>query len=246
MLWNHPSVLDQIQANVILFKPEVCSQYSLSVYPEQPLSSLQVYPNLYNWTTYPLVTFLEQIYEQAENAVKHGKRPEPVWIEICCAAERALNYMHTGNTAVIATSVMNPLWIGRSIVKDGFPCFNPRIVAIRANSTITITDRKWPWDSTKHRPKSCSERCQVFTYNQNHYNVCITLLWCLLPQSKEVGICQPNIAVGNVSIRDPFWNFYIMFSCSGLLWSLIVMLIFGKTSQMEMFPSATCFGIFAS
>ena len=138
-------------------------------------ATTQVYPNLYNWTTYPLVAFLEQIYEQADKALTNAKQPDPLWVEVCCAAKRALNYMHTGNTAVITTSLMNPLWIGRSIPKDGLPCFNPSIVSVTFNSTIRMIDAKWPWDSKKHRPKSCSERCQVLTYNSSHYNVCISL-----------------------------------------------------------------------
>lgn len=40
-------------------------------------------------------------------------------IELCAAIERGLNFMHTGNAAVIASSVMTPLWIGRALIEDG-------------------------------------------------------------------------------------------------------------------------------
>lgn len=133
-----------------------------------------MFPDLYNWTTYPLVSFIEILYEAEKRVIQQKKYPNTLLVEVCCAAERALNYMHTGNTAVIATSVMNPLWIGRSIVRDGLPCFNPQIVNIvqlSDRSKVVVIARKWPYDNVKHQPKSCSGRSQILTYGLPHYNV---------------------------------------------------------------------------
>lgn len=35
--------------------------------------------------------------------------------EVTACAERALNFMHIGNPAVVKTSVMNPLWCGSKL-----------------------------------------------------------------------------------------------------------------------------------
>jgi hypothetical protein len=117
---------------------------------------------------------LEVLYEGEKQMMQRRKHPDTLVVEVCSAAERALNYMHTGNTAVIATSVMNPLWIGRSIIKDGLPCFNPDIVNVSqqsGHSKVVVVSRKWPYDALKHQPKSCSGKAQMLTYGMEHYNV---------------------------------------------------------------------------
>ena len=50
LLWSHPTILDVIKDHTILFKPEVCfpSNYCLPT-----LTVFQVYPEVYNWTTFP-------------------------------------------------------------------------------------------------------------------------------------------------------------------------------------------------
>lgn len=133
----------------------------------------QIFPQLYNWTTFPLVSLLDTLYRHGKHALDRGLHPEPIFVELAAAAERAYNYMHTGNTAVIATSVMNPLWLGRSILKDGMPSLNPKIVSLESGARIAVVKRKWPWDNAKHRPKTCSDRGQILTYDQNHFNVSI-------------------------------------------------------------------------
>lgn len=83
---------------------------------------------------------------------------------MCSVAERALNYMHTGNVAVIATSVMNPLWIGHSIVNDGIPCFNPRTVYIDRYGLPIVSKSHWPYDSIIQQPKSSANKSQRYAY----------------------------------------------------------------------------------
>jgi hypothetical protein len=171
-MWTHPTVFDRIKKNVILFRPEVRIVMINDHCNTQP--SVKVFPDLYNWTTYPLVSFLEVLYEGEQRVVQKKKYPNTLHVEVCSVAERALNYMHTGNTAVIATSVMNDLWIGTSIVTDGLPCFNPDIVKIVQNSQtskLIVDPKKWPYDHVKHQPKSCSGRAQILTYDLNHFNV---------------------------------------------------------------------------
>jgi hypothetical protein len=100
-----------------------------------------------------------------------GNTPEPVLVEVSSIVERALNYMHTGNASVIATSVMNPLWIGRAVIQDGIPCINPGVVRIQHDTPLTVDSGKWPYDQHKHQPKTASSRSQILTYGQGHFNV---------------------------------------------------------------------------
>lgn len=88
--------------------------------------------------------------------------------------ERALNYLHTGNAAVIATTVMNPLWIGRSLIADGLPCFNPEIAVVSKNGPTNVKMELWPYDTQRHRPFTASARSQILTYGENHFNVSIS------------------------------------------------------------------------
>jgi hypothetical protein len=85
--------------------------------------------------------------------------------------ERALNYLHTGNVAVIATSVMNPLWIGRSIIQDGLPSINKDIVRTQRGSRILVKMDQWPFDKGRNLPRSVSKRAQGLTYGDAHHNV---------------------------------------------------------------------------
>ena len=58
-----------------------------------------------------MVTLIEKIYDEGKIALERRDHPNPLLVELMSVAEHALNYMHTGNTAVIATSIMNALWI---------------------------------------------------------------------------------------------------------------------------------------
>lgn len=132
---------------------------------------LQVFPELYNWTTYPLVNLIERMYNQTLPLLDQAKFPDATLVELCSTAERALNYMHTGNTAVISTSVMKPLWVGNAIIRDGLPCFNPKIVSIKVNSPVSVFSENWPYDEARYQPKSSSSACQLFSYDISHFNV---------------------------------------------------------------------------
>ncbi|KAM6489215.1 hypothetical protein JOM56_015385 [Amanita muscaria] len=140
--WNHPVLMDKL-------KP-------------------QAYPMIYNWTTYPLTTLLAKIWKQGYDAWMQHRHPDTLQVELCSALERALNFMHTGNVAVIATSAMNPLWIGLSIIHDGLPCLNEAILPTVANK-ILIDKAQWPLNS-RNMPVSASRCAQIRTYSLGHYN----------------------------------------------------------------------------
>jgi hypothetical protein len=65
---------------------------------------------------YPLTCLLECVWDMCKQSLCVQKQPKPTFVELCVSLERALNFMHTGNAAVITTTLMNPLWIGLAIV----------------------------------------------------------------------------------------------------------------------------------
>ena len=151
---------------------------SLGAVPSILHNCLQVYPQIYNWVTFPLVSLIEKVYSQCTTDIEAvpAKSPDPCLVELCSVAERALNYMHTGNAAVISTTVMNPLWIGNAVVHDGLPCFNRNIVSLHANSQlqVSIIKERWPYNETKLQPKTSSSAAQIFAYDIGHFNVSIS------------------------------------------------------------------------
>jgi hypothetical protein len=123
---------------------------------------------------------LEEIFKQASSLYDKSKFSHTTMVELSSVVERALNYMHTGNTAVLATTVMNPLWIARALVKDGFPCINTDIIKIVNYKHIIIDPKLWPFDETLHRPYSSSRRSHTLTYGEPHFNVSSCSLLLLL------------------------------------------------------------------
>lgn len=105
--------------------------------------------------------------------------PWALLVEVCSVAERALNCLHTGNMAVIATSVMNPLWIGRGLVHDGLPCLDPRIVDGKTRPKMLISSARWPYDANKHQPKTSAKGSIIFRYSDAHFNVRVVCFLCV-------------------------------------------------------------------
>ena len=130
---------------------------------------------IYNWTTYPLICLLERVWEKGKKYLEEDRHPRPTLVEFCASLERALNFMHTGNAAVIATSLMNPLWIGLGIIQDGLPCINTKLIPAFL-STLIIDDEVWPYND-KQQPKSASKGSQFRNYGEAHFNVsCMSVL----------------------------------------------------------------------
>jgi hypothetical protein len=134
---------------------------------------LQAYPAIYSWTTYPLTALIETNWDLLKKIrVKLKDGNEEVLqslvavTEVTGCAERALNFMHTGNPAVIKTSVMNPLWIGRAIIHDGLPSFNTMLVKPMSNDMVKVQFGQWPYDDARNLPKSTSESALRYRYNE--------------------------------------------------------------------------------
>ena len=146
---------------------------------------MQAYPAIYSWATFPLTALIEtnwELYQRIERKYPDdikGTRTLVGITEVTSCAERALNFMHTGNPAVIKTTVMNPLWIGRAIINDGLPCFNPNLVKPKP---IKVTYGHWVYDEVRNLPKSSSESALRYRYNE--LTVAVSILKLYLPKKK--------------------------------------------------------------
>src|SRR4051794_34739304 len=98
------------------------------------------------WTTYSLTTLIEQLWNQEKACLgEEHAQLNLAALDICAASEHALNFMLTEHAKVIATSMMNPLWIGPAIIRDDLPSFNPRIFKIgQLNLSLHIGYAHWP------------------------------------------------------------------------------------------------------
>ena len=44
-------------------------------------------------------------------------------------------------------------------------------MSVSSNAQITFSEKKWPWDNVKHKPKTSSDHAQILMYDVNHFNV---------------------------------------------------------------------------
>jgi hypothetical protein len=90
--------------------------------------------------------------------------------------------MHTGNVSVIATSAMNPMWIGLSIIHDGLPSFNPRIIQLDVRGLLVVNKAYWPYNSMTQQPITSARKSQIYVYghqlaNVSHFVITATLMF---------------------------------------------------------------------
>jgi hypothetical protein len=90
--------------------------------------------------------------------------------------------MHTGNAAVIETSLINPLWIGLGIAQDGIACINTKLIPV-FTSALVINDAEWPYNN-KEEPKSVSKGSQLRNYGEGHFHVSFSLIGLDYMESK--------------------------------------------------------------
>lgn len=101
------------------------------------------------------------------------KLPCPFRLELLASLERILCFCHTGNAAVLATSLMNPLGLSRGVVKDGYPMlhkvFQQPSISAAIRHGLEIDRRAWPLKDGY--PAIASKRAQVVTYSLEHFMV---------------------------------------------------------------------------
>ena len=102
-------------------------------------------------------------------------------VELCSIVERALNYMHTGNTAVLLTWIMNTLWTSQGLLKDRWPCFNSHLVRIGDGQQLEWRIKQWPFDGRTCKLTSAAYASQAFYYSAEHARVRSHTLLLWLP-----------------------------------------------------------------
>lgn len=94
-------------------------------------------------------------------------------VEIMSVFERTINFAHTGSARVLATTLMNPLWVGLSLIDHGTPTFRDLLVmGETASDRPYVPERLWPRHPTTKLPFVASKRAQILTYGAKHWEVC--------------------------------------------------------------------------
>jgi hypothetical protein len=132
---------------------------------------------MYNWVLYGIMSFLAKIREHVQEHINQSAPVSPYVIELVSALERAYNFGHTGSSKALSRQLMNNLWISLGITNDGFPCLHPGLKDLTdpsLSSLIPMTtalERIWGSHPNTNKPLFASQRAQVLTYDQNHWNV---------------------------------------------------------------------------
>ncbi|KAF8221219.1 hypothetical protein L208DRAFT_1382346 [Tricholoma matsutake] len=110
-------------------------------------------------------SILQQI---KENVVLFTAQAYPVLYSWTMAMEALLSDygLQEGNVAVIAMTIMNPLWIGQGIIQDGIPCYNPEMVTINGSCMIRVDRDMWPYNPKTHQPRTSARTSQLYVYNK--------------------------------------------------------------------------------
>lgn len=108
--------------------------------------------------------------------MEKGKRVSPYVVELASVLERTLNVAHTGNVAVIATTLMNRLYVGRSLMDHGTPTFNESVkMGHTHDDAVYVPEVLWPYNSDTREPITASRRSQIFNYGTDHWEVCVSI-----------------------------------------------------------------------
>ena len=99
--------------------------------------------------------------------------PDPIlhhWVELTAALERPLNYAHTGSTKVLTRALMDPLWLGPSLIHDGLPTLSsivcrPGIHWGHFEGHIQYSN--WPVTGNPQHPHMASRRSFAFNYGED-------------------------------------------------------------------------------
>lgn len=98
-------------------------------------------------------------------------------LELLASLERVLCYCHTGNTAVLAKSLMHPLGLSKAALKDGFPMLLPLFeqptIRDAMKHGFVIDPRRWPLKNGY--PAIASKKAQVLTYSMQHFLVSLSI-----------------------------------------------------------------------
>ncbi|KAF8122097.1 hypothetical protein EV363DRAFT_1405218 [Boletus edulis] len=151
--WSHPTVLGPLK--------EACMVLEKDVVPE-----------LFQCTTFPLTSLIENLWKKHEPNLKEGYVVDPFELETIAMLERALNYAHTGSARVLTRRLMDRAWLSLSVMQDGLPCISNSFIQAGSLSSglISIWREKWPVHPVTRMPLTASQRSQELTYGKPHFS----------------------------------------------------------------------------
>ena len=132
-----------------------------------------MFPALYDWVAYPITALIRSLYDNEMKAIRRKEEPCPFRVKLLAALERTLCFCHTGNTAVLATSLMNRLGLSAGIMKDGYPMlhqvFKQPTIRMAMAHGFEMKPQEWPLKDGY--PAIASRRAQTLTYSLEHFMV---------------------------------------------------------------------------
>lgn len=115
---------------------------------------------------------MQKAWDHQRATLAAGKPVSPYHVELISVFERIYNFGNTGNAAVIATTLMNPLWVGLSLPEHGTPTFSSLLeMGKTAKDATYISDVNWPRNHLTKAPHTASKRSQIKNYGINHWEV---------------------------------------------------------------------------
>jgi hypothetical protein len=136
----------------------------------------QVFPNIYLWTTFGVVSALEKIWGLQKPLVMKKEQISNYTIEIVSMLERTLAMAYTGDARVITQALMGKFGLKQSLLKLGLPSVI-RLVDFKNDISHAFVNNpaNWPLTAT-HEPAMASKRVQMLTYGYEHYLVSLCQL----------------------------------------------------------------------
>ncbi|TFK71093.1 hypothetical protein BDN72DRAFT_937466 [Pluteus cervinus] len=175
--WGLANILDEFKTHLLVLRPIA-------------------YPAVYQWMTYGLCTVLELIWEYAQPFLQGATLPPPELVELTAVVERTLAFAHTGNTKVLSRALMKPLWIVQSLLEHGVPMFPPALILSHLmKPPIVLPLSIWPM--VGHQPATASERSQIITYGDNHFQVFLAHMRIALTLAKPAALRLSGPALGH-------------------------------------------------
>ena len=97
--------------------------------------------------------------------------PNPFYVELASCMERALNFMHTGNTATMVKNLMGYFWLSDSLLSDGLPSINPSTLRIAVDQEhmvkFFLNIPNWPIHAKDLSPISAAKASILFHYQED-------------------------------------------------------------------------------
>lgn len=172
--WTHPSVISAIKRCCVVLRQDVCCYADARMNGADLLCfCLQVVPELFQCTSYPITCLMEYLWKKHEPNLRQGYVVDPFELETMAMLERVLNYAHTGSARVLTRTLMDRAWLSLSVVNDGLPCISKSFIQAGSLSSglITIRREKWPIHPASLSPLTASQRTQELTYGKPHFSV---------------------------------------------------------------------------